>query len=117
MWSARSWPARSAWPSCGSGWPGSSHADGRLAYLPEQAALDLRARLLAAHHGLDPATPEPAEQILTSVPTGRLVGSVPASGASVLGALALAASRRAIVVLAHCAGPRRRHRSRFWSSP
>src|SRR5712691_3388336 len=34
---------------------GSSHADGRLAYLPEQAALDLRARLLAAHHGLDPA--------------------------------------------------------------
>ena len=70
---------------------GSSHADGRLAYLPEQAALDLRARLLAAHHGLDPATPEPAEQILTSVPNGRLVGSVLASGASVLGALALAA--------------------------
>ncbi|HEY7918907.1 MAG TPA: PH domain-containing protein, partial [Streptosporangiaceae bacterium] len=54
---------------------GSSHADGRLAYLPEQAALDLRARLLAAHHGLDPATPEPGERILASVPNGRLVGS------------------------------------------
>jgi putative membrane protein len=69
---------------------GSSHADGRLAYLPEQAALDLRARLLAAHHGLDPATPEPGEQILASVPTGRLVGSVLASGASLLIALLVA---------------------------
>src|SRR6516225_4081933 len=54
---------------------GSSDADGRLAYLSEQAAVALRARLLAAHHGLDPATPEPAEQIVTSVPTGRLAGA------------------------------------------
>ena len=69
---------------------GSSHADGRLAYLPEQAALDLRARLLAAHHGLDPATPEPGERILASVPTGRLAGSVLASGASLLIALLVA---------------------------
>ena len=69
---------------------GSSHADGRLAYLPEQAALDLRARLLAAHHGLDPATPEPGEQILASVPNGRLVGSVAASPASLLAALLVA---------------------------
>jgi putative membrane protein len=63
---------------------GSSHADGRLAYLTEQAALDLRARLLAAHHGLDPATPEPGEAVLASVPAGRLVGSVLASSASLL---------------------------------
>jgi putative membrane protein len=69
---------------------GSSHADGRLAYLPEQAALDLRARLLAAHHGLDPATPEPGERILATVPTGRLIGSVLASGASLLIALLVA---------------------------
>ena len=69
---------------------GSSHADGRLAYLPEQAALDLRARLLAAHHGLDPATPEPGERILASVPNGRLVGSVAASPASLLAALLVA---------------------------
>jgi putative membrane protein len=55
---------------------GSSHADGRLAYLTEQAALDLRAYLLAAHHGVDPTTPAPAERIALVVPTGRLVGSV-----------------------------------------
>ena len=54
---------------------GSGDADGRLAYLTEQAAETLRARLLAAHHGLDPATPEPAERVVTSVPTGRLAGS------------------------------------------
>jgi len=54
---------------------GSGDADGRLAYLTEPAAEALRARLLAAHHGLDPATPEPAEQVVTSVPTGRLAGS------------------------------------------
>lgn len=54
---------------------GSGDADGRLAYLTEQGAVMLRARLLAAHHGLDPATPEPAEQVVTSVPVGRLLGS------------------------------------------
>jgi putative membrane protein len=54
---------------------GSGDADGRLAYLTEQAAEMLRALLLAAHHGLDPATPEPAESVVTSVPTGRLAGS------------------------------------------
>ena len=69
---------------------GHSHADGRLAYLPEQAALDLRAQLLAAHHGLDPATPEPAEAILVRVPTGRLVGSVAASSTSLVAVLLVA---------------------------
>jgi putative membrane protein len=69
---------------------GSSHADGRLAYLPEQAALELRARLLAAHHGLDPATPEPAERVLVTVPNGRLVGSVVLSSASLVILLMLA---------------------------
>ncbi len=54
---------------------GSGDADGRLAYLTEAAAFALRARLLAAHHGMDPATPEPAESVVTSVGTGRLVGS------------------------------------------
>ena len=54
---------------------GSGDADGRLAYLTEAAAFALRARLLAAHHGLDPATPEPAESVVTSVGTGRLAGS------------------------------------------
>jgi putative membrane protein len=65
----------------------SSHADGRLAYLPEQTALQLRAQLLAAHHGLDPATPEPAEAVLARVPAGRLVGSVAASSTSLVAVL------------------------------
>ena len=69
---------------------GSSHADGRLAYLTEQAALDLRARLLAAHHGMDPATPAPPEQIAAVVPTGRLSASVllSASGGALVAVLA-----------------------------
>ena len=33
----------------------------RLAYLHHARALELRASLLAAHHGLDPSTPEPPE--------------------------------------------------------
>jgi len=69
---------------------GSGDADGRLAYLTEQAAETLRARLLAAHHGLDPATPEPAETVVASVPTGRLAGSA-LLPASLLAAVAVAA--------------------------
>lgn len=55
---------------------GAPERDGRLAYLTEPAAVTLRARLLAAHYGLDPATPEPTEQIMVTVPAGRLIGSV-----------------------------------------
>jgi len=50
--------------------------ESRLAYLSETRATQLRAALLAAHHGLDPATPEPAELAMAVVPSGRLVGSV-----------------------------------------
>ena len=59
---------------------GSSSADGRLAYLSHHVATDLRARLLATHHGVDPDTPEPAEQTVATVPAGRLIGSVLLSG-------------------------------------
>jgi putative membrane protein len=69
---------------------GSGHADGRLAYLTEPAAVALRARLLAAHHGLDPATPEPAEQIVTSVPVGRLVGAAAISTVTTAGVVVAA---------------------------
>jgi putative membrane protein len=75
---------------------GSGDADGRLSYLTESAAEELRARLLAAHHGLDPATPEPAESVVASVSTGRLVGAalIPATALAVvavaLGGLAAA---------------------------
>jgi putative membrane protein len=66
-------------------------ADSRLAYLTEQSAVALRARLLAAHHGLDPATPEPSERVEVTVPTGRLVAAV-LLPAAVLGCVALGAA-------------------------
>jgi putative membrane protein len=69
---------------------GSGDADGRLAYLTEPAAVALRARLLAAHHGLDPATPEPAEQVVTSVPLGRLAGAALISTIAVAGVVVAA---------------------------
>jgi putative membrane protein len=59
---------------------GSSSANGRLAYLSDAVAMDLRARLLATHHGVDADTPAPAEEVVATVPTGRLVGSVLLSG-------------------------------------
>ena len=69
---------------------GSGDDDGRLAYLTEQAAMDLRAYLLAAHHGLDPATPEPAERIAVTVPAGRLIGSVVLSTTGTAGVVVVA---------------------------
>jgi len=59
---------------------GSGSANGRLAYLSVVVATDLRARLLATHHGIDPDTPEPAENLVATVPPGRLIGSVVLSG-------------------------------------
>ncbi len=76
---------------------GSTSASGKLAYLSEPVALDLRARLLAGHHGLDPSTPEPGERVVASVPTGRLVGSV-ALSASTLGSVVLLV---AVLVASH----------------
>jgi putative membrane protein len=76
---------------------GSSHADGRLAYLIEQDALALRAHLLAAHHGMDPATPEPAEHIALVVPTGRLIASVLMSTSGSVGVVMLAGAVLALV--------------------
>lgn len=70
---------------------GSNSASGRLAYLSGLLALDLRARLLASHHGLDLATPEPAEHALATVPTGRLVGSTLLSLATFTTVIAVAA--------------------------
>lgn len=55
---------------------GNSRSNGRIAYLAEPIALDLRAQLLAGHHGLDTSTPEPMAQPVASVPLGALIGSV-----------------------------------------
>jgi putative membrane protein len=64
-------------------------------------ATDLRARLLATHHGLDQSVPEPAEQPVAVVPTGRLLGSVLLS-ATTFGALLFVA---ALVVLPTVSAP------------
>jgi putative membrane protein len=66
---------------------GSSSSDGRLAYLSESAALQLRQRLLTKGVGGDPldadtpavGAPTP-EHMMASVATGRLLGSVLFSG-------------------------------------
>ena len=68
----------------------SDRADGRLAYLTEQQAATVRAMLLAAHHGLDPATPEPGERPVSQLPTGRLVAASLLWGGSGLVALGAA---------------------------
>ena len=62
-----------------------------LSYLSDAVATDLRARLLATHHGLDQSVPEPAEQPVAVVPPGRLLGSVLLS-ATTFGAVLLVAT-------------------------
>lgn len=59
---------------------------GRLAYLTNAEAEGLRARLLALSHGLAEATPAPAERVLLTVPTGKLVASILLSGAGLVSA-------------------------------
>jgi putative membrane protein len=54
---------------------GAGTAHGRLAYLPEERAVVVRAQLLALAHGLDENTPEPPELALWQVDNGRLVAS------------------------------------------
>jgi putative membrane protein len=56
---------------------GSTGTNGRLAYLPAHDAEVLRARLLALAHGAptDVVAPPP-EEVLVSVPVGRLVASI-----------------------------------------
>ncbi len=61
-----------------------------LSYLSAPAATDLRARLLATHHGLDQSVPEPAEHPVAVIPTGRLLGAVLLS-ASTMGAVVFVA--------------------------
>ncbi len=71
-------------------------AAGRLSYLNVTHAEELRARLLAAAHGLDEAEPPPPEQQLLTVATGRLVVSLLISGPGLILELLIVA----LVVLA-----------------
>jgi putative membrane protein len=57
---------------------------GRLAYLTSDEADTLRARLLALSRGQAEATPAPAEQVLLTVPPGRLIASIALSRAGLL---------------------------------
>jgi putative membrane protein len=69
---------------------GSTSSDGRLAYLSESTALELRARLLRTPVQADVAmpgtqgSPPTAEHPIASVATGRLLGSVLLSGLTLI---------------------------------
>lgn len=54
---------------------GAGTARGRLAYLPDERAVVVRAQLLALAHGLDENTPEPPELAMWQVDNARLVAS------------------------------------------
>lgn len=69
---------------------GSHHGDARLAYLREDEATALRARLLALSHGLAEETEAPPERPLVRVPIARLLTSILISGTGV-GSAALVA--------------------------
>jgi putative membrane protein len=62
---------------------GSGSTDGKLAYLTEQDAHELRAILLAGQHGLTPEAAAAAERPMAVVGNGRLAASIVLSGMSV----------------------------------
>jgi putative membrane protein len=70
---------------------GAGEGGDRLAYLTVGEAAVLRAALLAGQHGLDPATPEPAELPLITVPASRVIGATLLRAAPRFGALAVVA--------------------------
>jgi putative membrane protein len=63
---------------------GSGSTDGKLAFLPEQAAIELRDLLLSGHRESTPVGPEAPEVPMAVVGTGRLAGSILFSGLSVV---------------------------------
>jgi putative membrane protein len=79
-----------------------------LSYLSVSVAADLRARLLATHHGLDQSVPEPGEHPVAVVPPGRLLGSVlvsaSTSGAVIFVAALIAVTRISTAAAAALAG-------------
>ena len=63
---------------------GGAGDQGRLAYLPQPAAVELRARLLALAHGLADDVPAPPERVLLWLPPARLLASMALSGLGIL---------------------------------
>jgi putative membrane protein len=64
----------------------------RLAYLPEDRAIAVRAQLLALAHGLEDTTPEPAEHPILRVPGGRVIAAHLLSTRFTVGLVALIAA-------------------------
>ena len=58
---------------------GASGSRGRLSYLPRHQADQLRQILLAAAQAAAPSSPDEPEQLIVTVPTGRLLASVATS--------------------------------------
>ena len=58
----------------------STGQQGRLSYLADNEAEEVRARLLALAHGVAEHAPPPPEQVLITTPTGRLIPSILLSG-------------------------------------
>jgi putative membrane protein len=83
---------------------GSTGSNGRLAYLPLHDAEELRARLLALAHRAAEDTPAPPEELLLSVPVGRLVVSSLLSRLGVVSELVVAAAIVGTVLAPHRAG-------------
>jgi putative membrane protein len=73
-----------------------------LSYLSVPVATDLRARLLATHHGLDQSVPEPGEHPVAVVPPARLLGSVLVSGRT-LGAVVYVAALIVVTTVSRAA--------------
>jgi putative membrane protein len=70
------------------------HGSGRarLSYLGDEYATQVRARLLALAHGLDPETPEPPEAPILAVPGGRIVAAAALGPATILAVVLLVAA-------------------------
>lgn len=77
----------------------------RLAYLSEDRALEVRAQLLALAHGLDQATPEPAERPILTVPGRRIVAANLLSTRIAIVALVIAGAITLFVCVPATIGP------------
>ena len=83
---------------------GGAGDQGRLAYLAQPAAVELRARLLALAHGLADDVPAPPERVLLWVPPARLLASMALSGLGILIAALIVTGIVLAVVSAHTLG-------------